>query len=77
MKSVWNFLVKPVEERYDNSIKVKDKELVLNTSIEQFKFISNKAVVVNTPTAFSTVIEEGDICRAPAGALQISLQKSC
>ena len=60
MKSVWNFLVKPVEERYDNSIKVKDKELVLNTSIEQFKFISNKAVVVNTPTAFSTVIEEGD-----------------
>ena len=60
MKSVWNFIVKPIGDRYDNSIKVEDKDLILNSSIEKFKFINRKAVVMNVPTAYNTVIEEGD-----------------
>ncbi len=60
MKAVWNFLVKPIDNRYDNSIKINDKNLILNTSIEKFKFISNRAIIVKTPKAFNTILKEGD-----------------
>jgi hypothetical protein len=61
MKSVFNFIVKPVGERYDNKIKVDGKELILNTKIESFKSVNNLAVVVSTPLAYSTDIKVGDI----------------
>ncbi len=60
MKSVYDFIIKPVGDIYDNSIDVDGKELLLNTSIEKHKFVNNKAIVVSTPTAFKTPIKEGD-----------------
>jgi len=60
MKAIWNFLVKPIGDRYDNSVKINNKNLILNTSIEKFKFINNRAVIVKTPKAFNTVLKEGD-----------------
>jgi len=61
MKSVFNFIVKPVGARYNNKIKVEDKELILNTKIESFKSVNNLAVVISTPLAYSTNIKVGDI----------------
>ena len=61
MKSVFNFIVKPLGDRYDNKIKVEGKELILNTKIERFKAVNNLAVVVSTPLAYSTKIKVGDI----------------
>lgn len=61
MKSVFNFIVKPVGTRYNNKINVEDKELILNTRIESFKSVNNLAVVVSTPLAYSTNIKVGDI----------------
>ena len=43
MNSVYDFIVTPVGGRYNNDIKVGDKSLVLNTSIEKFKFINKVA----------------------------------
>ncbi len=60
MRSVFDFIVKPVEGRYDNEIKVGDKKLMLNSSIEDFKFISRKAEVVSVPIAFNSSINVGD-----------------
>ena len=60
MRSVFDFIVKPVEGRYDNEIKVGDKKLMLNSSIESFKFISRKAEVVYAPIAFNSSINVGD-----------------
>jgi len=60
MNSVYDFLIEPIGKVYDNSIKVDDKELVLNTSIEKFKFVNNKAKVVSIPLAFKTPIQVGD-----------------
>ena len=60
MRSVFDFIVKPVEGRYDNEIKVGDKKLMLNSSIEDFKFISRKAEVVYAPIAFNSSINVGD-----------------
>ncbi len=61
MKSLYQFIIKPYEKRYDNITSIDNKELIVNTSIENHKFVSKKAVVVSTPAAFDTDIKPGDI----------------
>ena len=61
MKSLYQFIVKPFNNRYDNIKKLDDKYLIINTSIEKHLFVSKKAVVVSTPAAFKTKIKIGDI----------------
>ena len=61
MKSLYDFIVEPLGEKYSNKIKVGDKELVLNTKIEDFKFVNRLARVIETPKAFNTGIDVGDI----------------
>ena len=60
MKSLYNFIVRPYKERYNNVTSVDGKELILNTSIDDHKFVSKKAVVVSTPAAFDTDIKVND-----------------
>ena len=60
MNSLYSFIVKPLNERYDNVKKIGDKKLIVNTGIEDHQFISKKAVVVSTPAAFKTKINTGD-----------------
>ncbi len=60
MNSLYSFIVKPLNERYDNVKKIGDKKLIVNTGIEDHQFISKKAVVVSTPAAFKTKINIGD-----------------
>ena len=60
MKSLYSFIVKPFEDRYNNTKKVNDKELIINSSIENHIFVSKKAVVVSTPAAYTTEIKVGD-----------------
>jgi hypothetical protein len=61
MRSIFDFIVKPVGDRYNNKIKVADKELIVNTKIESFKSVNNIAEVVALPLAYSTDIKVGDI----------------
>lgn len=61
MRSIFSFIVKPVGERYNNKVKVADKELIINTKIENFKSVNNVAEVVAVPLAYSTDIKVGDI----------------
>jgi len=60
MKSLYSFIVKPLNERYDNIQKVDDKTLIINTGIENHRFVSKKAVVVSTPAAYTSKIKVGD-----------------
>ena len=60
MTSVFSFIVRPLGNRYDNSIKVDGKELILNTKIESFKSVNNIAEVVSIPLAYKTDIKVGD-----------------
>mgnify|MGYP003125655143 CR=1 FL=1 len=60
MKSLYQFIIKPYISRYDNTTEVDGKELIVNTGIEDHKFVSKKAVVVSTPAAFNTNIKCGD-----------------
>ena len=61
MKSLYSFIIKPLNKRYDNTKKINDKTLIVNTSIEDHKFVSKKALVVSVPAAYSSKIKIGDI----------------
>lgn len=58
--AIHDFIVKPVGERYSNKVKVGDKELITNTSIETFKAVNNIAEVVSVPLLTKTDIKVGD-----------------
>lgn len=55
-----NFIVSPIRSRYDNTKKVGDKDLILNTEIFTHKNVSNSAVVVGLPKNKQTDIQIGD-----------------
>ena len=61
MKSLNKFIISPLENRYDNVVKVGEKELITNTSVEEYKHVSNLAVVINTPSSIKTPIKKGDL----------------
>jgi len=63
VNSLYDFIITPVESRYNNVKKFGDKELIVNTSIENFKAISTEAVVVSVPLAFKQPIKKGDRVR--------------
>ena len=60
MNSIYHFIVKPLDKRYENIKKVDNKELIINSNIENHVFVSKKAVVVSTPAAYKTKIKAGD-----------------
>ena len=60
MKSVYNFVVKPKGERYNNTKKFDGGELILNTDIFQHQYINREAIVISTPIIGDTSIEPGD-----------------
>ena len=60
MKSIYNFVVKPKGNRYNNTKKVGDSELILNTEIFNHQYINREAIVISTPIIGNTNIKTGD-----------------
>jgi hypothetical protein len=60
VKSVYNFVVTPIGERYNNTKKLDGGELILNTEIFNHQYVNRKAVVVSTPIIGDTDIRVGD-----------------
>ena len=60
MKAYKDFIVSPIGERYNNSKKVGDKDLILNTEIFNHQFINRLALVLETPILFDTPISKRD-----------------
>ena len=61
MKSPFDFVISPIGERYNNTVKVKDVDLILNTEIYNHQFTNRMAIVKSTPSAYNTEIKPGDI----------------
>ena len=61
MKSLYDFIVKPLGDKYKNTVKIAGKDVVINTKIENWKFVNRLAKVVETPLAFKSGIKKGDI----------------
>ena len=60
MKSVYNFVVTPKGERYNNTKKVGDLELILNTEIFNHQYVNREAKVISIPIIGDTDIKSGD-----------------
>ena len=60
MKSVYNFVVTPKGKRYNNTKKVGNSELILNTEVFNHQYVNREAVVVSTPIIGDTDIKPGD-----------------
>jgi len=60
MNSVYQFIIKPIGERYNNELKVGNKKLTINSSISSHKFVNREAEIVAVPLAFKTGLKKGD-----------------
>jgi len=61
VKSLFDFIVEPIGQRYNNKVKVGDKSLIINTQLETFKSVNNIGRVIELPKAYKTVISKGDL----------------
>ena len=59
MKSVYNFVVKPIGKRYNNVKKIGDKELIINTEIFNHQYVNRQATVISKPIIGDTDIDIG------------------
>ena len=60
MKSIYDFIIEPKNTRYNNTKKVGDKELILNTEIFNHQYVSREAVIKHLPLAVETELQVGD-----------------
>ena len=60
MKAPFDFVIEPKGNRYNNTTKVGDKELILNTEVYNHEFVNREAIVRSVPTAFKSEIQPGD-----------------
>ena len=61
MKSVYGFVIKPKGERYKNTSKVGDKELITNTEVYSHQHVNREATIVSCPMVGDSLgIEPGD-----------------
>ena len=60
MKSVYNFVVTPKGERYNNKKQIGDSELILNTEIYNHRYVNRVAKIISTPITMETDLKPGD-----------------
>jgi hypothetical protein len=61
MKSVYNFIVEPLGSRYKNTVSVGNKELIINSEIQNHQYVNRYAKVLSVPIyAESLGIKVGD-----------------
>ena len=60
MKSVYDFVVTPKGERYNNTKKLDGGALILNTEFYNHQFVNREATVISTPIIGDTDIQKGD-----------------
>jgi hypothetical protein len=49
MKHTHAYIVEPIDGRYSNKKNVEGQELILNTSIEDHKFVNRSGIIIETP----------------------------
>lgn len=60
MKAIYEFVVEPIGERYNNAIEIEGKELLLNTEMQNHSYSNRQAKVLAIPTGIATDIKVGD-----------------
>jgi co-chaperonin GroES (HSP10) len=61
MNSLFDFIVEPYGQRYNNTIKVGDTSLIINTKLDNYKSVNNIGKVISVPLAYKTSVKPGDL----------------
>tara|TARA_R110002153_G_scaffold73454_1_gene191675 strand:+ start:1325 stop:1948 length:624 start_codon:yes stop_codon:yes gene_type:complete len=60
MQGLYSFIVEPKNGRYANEIEVGDKKLIVNTTMDDHKFVNRIGIVKSIPKIGETNIKVGD-----------------
>jgi len=60
MQSLFNFIVQPKNKRYENEVDVDGKKLIVNTTMDDHKYVSRIGVVKSVPIIGESEIQVGD-----------------
>ena len=60
MRSLFHFIVTPKNGRTNNKVNVDDKELIVNTELQNHQYVSRNGIILNTPKNEKTDIKKGD-----------------
>lgn len=60
MQSVFDFIIKPKNKRYNNTKQIGDSELLLNSEISDHRYVSRNGIVLALPKLETTEIKVGD-----------------
>ena len=60
MQSLFNFIVQPKDKRYENEVDINGNKLIVNTTMDDHKYVSRIGVVKSIPIIGETNIKVGD-----------------
>ena len=60
MQSLYSFIIQPKNGRYTNEVEVGDKKLIINTTMDDHKFVNRVGVVLSLPLIGDTDLSIGD-----------------
>jgi hypothetical protein len=60
MRALYNFIIEPVGERYNNKKNIEGNELILNTELHNHNYSNRVGKVIAVPSEIKTDIEVGD-----------------
>mgnify|MGYP001345249893 FL=1 len=60
MQSIFDFIIKPKNKRYNNTKQIDGSELLLNSEISNHQYVSRNGIVLGLPKAEKTNIKKGD-----------------
>ena len=49
MQSIFDFIIKPKNKRYNNTKQIGDSELLLNSEISDHRYVSRNGIVLSVP----------------------------
>ena len=61
MRSPHNYIIKPKGQRYNNSVDVDGKSLIVNAEIFNHQYVNREAEIISTPIIGSSELQAGDI----------------
>ena len=60
MQALYDFIIEPKGDRYNNSVKVEEKSLILNTEVYNHQYVNREATVVAIPLNYDGEVKVGD-----------------
>ena len=60
MQSLYNFIIQPENNRYNNEVNIDGKKLIINTTMDDYKFVNRVGIVKSIPLVGNTNIKVGD-----------------